>query len=142
MKNKIVLLISILLATASTMTHADEGDDDDDQISAADILLERTLPASAALQPLHVIVHKAGHLEDRPFVVDVSELCPQNGTLTPRELDIDTISACDIAVNTLAFDPAAGELSIQVREPSAEGVCSPKPKKIVMQLRTMCNEVD
>ena len=139
---KLIFAITLLLATSISTAYADDGDDDDDDapVTAADIILEKDFAPSANVGAVHLMIHKAGHLAGKPYVVEVSEKCPVAGSTALEDRVIDTTSACDVAASSLQFDAARSQLSLLIREPNEEGMCLPKPKRVVFELSSGCND--
>lgn len=137
---KLIYALTFLLATSITTTvRADEGDDDDDDaVTAADVVLDKNFAPSANVGAVHLLIHKAGHLIGKPYVIEVSEMCPVAGSTASEDRVIDTTSACDVAVNSLQFDAVRSELSVLVRDANEDGVCLPKPKRVVFELSSGC----
>ena len=127
------LLLFALVSVFPLMAHADD-DDGDETVSAESVLLERALGATATTGPLSVRVHGAGHLDGRPYVIEIAEACADGARV------IDTHSVCDVAPNTLAFSAERGEVSLLVRDASenASG-CQANAKRVLFRLRSQCN---
>lgn len=124
------LLLFTLIALFPLMVHADEGDEG---VAAEDVVLERDLAAGRATNALRLRVHKAGHLEGKPFVIEIAEACAGG------EQIIDSHSVCDVAPNTAAYRPETSELEMLVRDPNANASgCQLKAKKVVFRLQSHC----
>ena len=134
------LIFGLLILSVSVPAFGHESGDEADEIPPQDILLAKEFPATAKTAALKVLVHKAGHLVDRPYVVEISEMCPVAGSAKDAPRVIDTISVCDVAKNTVEVDPASSSVSVQVREPSSAGVCGIKAKRVTMRLQSHCKD--
>jgi hypothetical protein len=130
MKSKILKLALLFLLIPPAFAH----EEDEDPVTKEDIVFEQKLGKS----PFRVQVHNQGHLEGRPFVIEITEKCSTDEV-------IDAASACDVALDTFKFNPRSNELSVLVREPatSAQGLsseltCRSQAKKLIFQLRSGC----
>ena len=130
----------VLLSFSVTMVSSFIQAQEDDEVTKADVVHEQVLGPSAKTKDLKVLIHKAGHLEGRPYVIEISEKCGKSF----HQKVIDVASVCDIAKDTLKFDRAKSELSILVRDPadvSVSSQCRLKAKLLTFQLQSGCDNI-
>lgn len=126
------LLLLTLLSLVPHFAHA-EDDGDDEAIPADAIMLDRAVGQTASTGPLRLRVHKAGHLNGKPYVIEISETCASG------EQVIDTHSVCDVALNTVGIRADRGEISLVVRDPSSNASgCELRAKRVVFRLQSHC----
>lgn len=129
-----------LLIPSLFLSMVAQGHEEALSIAPEDIVLEKTFEAGARTGELKIRIHKAGHLQGRPYVIEVSEKC--NGDWQV----IDAHSVCDLAKDTLRYLPKKSMLTILARDPIAPNplqsqlkpTCEYKAQRVRFKLRSQC----
>lgn len=149
----IVAVTSIVAIQASGHVEHDESSVDE-AVQPADIMMERAVKGTGArgqIDELSLRLHRAGHDLDQPFTLEFRARCSGEKELGPV---FDTISACDIAVNSISFDPLTQIATVVVREPDlrqierrsqvqtlteSTRICKSRAKKLRIHLSHGCS---